>query len=283
MKKLCVIQGPTTRNPIGVGEPRKGVYYWKKSFPTTIQVNKVESYDTWHFRLGPPSIQALSKVSSFSSSKHKSDMCDVCLRSKQTRLPFPISENKASNCFDLIHCDIWGGYRVKSLSGARYFLTIVDDASRGVWVYLMNEKSEASQLLMDFCVMVETHFGTKVKNFRSDNGYEFTSNLMKKFYREKGIIHQTTCVDTLQQNSRVERKHRHILNVARALRFQAYLPLEFCGECVLTAAYLINRTPTAILNWKTPYEILFNDKPSYEHLCIFGSLCYVYNFQRPNG
>ena len=143
---------------------------------------------------------------------------------------------------------MWGGYRVKSFSGARYFLTIVDDASRGVWVYLMSEKSEASQLLMDFCVMVETQFGTKVKTIRSDNGYEFTSNLMKKFYREKGIIHHTTCVDTPQQNSRVERKHRHILNVARALRFQAHLPLEFWGECVLTAAYLINRTPTATLN-----------------------------------
>ena len=278
-KKLCVIQDPTTRSPIGVGEPRRGVYYLKKSFPATIQVNKVDSYDTWHYRLGHPPIQALSKVSSFSSSQHKSYSCDVCFRSKQTRLSFPNSENKASNCFDLIHCDIWGGYRVKSLSGARYFLTIVDDASRGVWVYLMSEKSEASQLLMDFCVMVETQFGTKVKTIRSDNGYEFTSNLMKKFYREKGIIHHTTCVDTPQQNGRVERKHRHILNVARALRFQAHLPLEFWGECILTAAYLINRTPTATLNWKTPYEILFNDKPSYEHLRIFGSLCYVYSIQ----
>jgi len=44
-KKLCVIQDLTTRSPIGVGEPRRGVYYLKKSLPAKIQANKVESYD----------------------------------------------------------------------------------------------------------------------------------------------------------------------------------------------------------------------------------------------
>ena len=50
---------------------------------------------------------------------------------------------------------------------------------------------------------------------------------MKKLYREQCIIHQTSCVDTPQQNDRVERKHYHILDVARALRFQANLPIDF--------------------------------------------------------
>jgi len=74
----------------------------------------------------------------------------------------------------------------------------------------MNKKSEASQLLMDFCAMVDTEFGTKVKFVRSDYEYEFTSKPINKLYREKGNIDQTTCVDT-QQNSRAERKHCRIL------------------------------------------------------------------------
>jgi len=204
----------------------------------------------------------------------------VCLRAKQTRIPFPISDNKASNYFDLTHCDIWGGYCVKSLCGASYFLTILDD-DKGVWTYLTQEKSEASQLVKKFCIMVNIQFGAKVKIIISDDGSEFSSGPMKKFYGEHRIIHQTSCVDTPQQNGRVERNHRHVLNVARALRFKANLPLDFWAECVLTAAYLINRTSSPIFDGKTPYEVLFNAKPSYEHIRGFRCLCYVHNHQRP--
>ena len=38
-------------------------------------------------------------------------VCDVCLRAKQSRDHFPIIENKATDIFELIHCDLWGGYR----------------------------------------------------------------------------------------------------------------------------------------------------------------------------
>jgi len=61
------------------------------------------------------------------------------------------------------------------------------------------------------------------------------------------------------------------LNIARALPFQANLPVEIWDECVLVATYLINRTPSSILDGKTSYEILFNVKPSYEHIILFGS------------
>ena len=83
----------------------------------------------------------------------------------------------------------------------------------------MQEKHKASQLLQDFYVMIYTQFRAKVKMIRSDNGSEFISGPMKKFYRGHEIIYQNSSVDTPQQNGRVERKHRHILNVVRALRF----------------------------------------------------------------
>ena len=128
--------------------------------------------------------------------------------------------------------------------------------------------------------MVHTQFSAKVKIIRSDNGREFTSGTMNNFYTENGIVQQTSCVDTPRQNGRVERKHRHILNVARALRFQANLPIEFWGECVLTAADLINRTPSTILQGTTPYEVLFGAKPMYDHIKFFGYLCYAHNLPR---
>nr|GEV07465.1 retrovirus-related Pol polyprotein from transposon TNT 1-94 [Tanacetum cinerariifolium] len=125
-----------------------------------------------------------------------------------------------------------------------------------------------------FLAMVKREFNKHVKIVRSDNGTEFTC--MKHFFLDERIIFQTSCVVTPQQNGRVERKHRHILNVGRALRFQSSLPIDFWGECILTAAYLINRTPSSILKGKTPYTVLHNVEPPYNHLRKFGCLCYAH-------
>ena len=54
---------------------------------------------------------------------------------------------------------------------------------------------------------------------RSDNGTEFTRGPLPVYLSKAGILHGTTCVDTPQQNGRVERRNRHLLNVYRALRF----------------------------------------------------------------
>ena len=81
---------------------------------------------------------------------------------------------------------------------------------------------------------------------------------------------------TPQQNGRVERKHRHLLNVARSLMFQAKMPIKFWEEAVLTVAHVINLTPTRILKGKCPHEVLFGFTPSYSKLRVFGSLCFAH-------
>ncbi|CAA7027431.1 unnamed protein product [Microthlaspi erraticum] len=126
--------------------------------------------------------------------------------------------------------------------------------------------------------MAERQFGKQVKAILSDNGTEFMC--LSSYFQEHGILHQTSCVDTPQQNGRVERKHRHILNVAHACLFQAQLPVTFWGESILAATHLINRTPTRVLDGKSPYEILFGKPPTYDLLCTFGCLCYAHHRAR---
>lgn len=156
-------------------------------------------------------------------SNSKEDFCEICVHAKQTRSMFPISQNNAKDIFYLIHCDIWGSYRTPSSCGAHYFLSIVDDTSRATWIYLMKDRTEASKLLRGFIIMVKNQFNKGLKVVRSDHDVEFTSGPMQNFYHEHGILRWNSCVDILQQNGRVKRKHRHTPNVEWALWFQANL------------------------------------------------------------
>lgn len=67
--------------------------------------------------------------------------CDICQFAKQSRLPFAVSNTKASECFELIHCDLWGPYKSPTYSTCHSFLTIVEDFNRCTWTYLLSSKT----------------------------------------------------------------------------------------------------------------------------------------------
>jgi hypothetical protein len=136
----------------------------------------------------------------------------------------------------------------------------------------MKTKSEARNHVQNFIKLIETQHNHLVKTVRTDNGPEF---IMPSFYASKGIIHHTSCVETLQQNGRVERKHQHILNVGRALLFQSKLPKHFWSYALLHATFLINRVSTPLLQNKSPYKVLHNHVPDLSQFKVFGSLCFA--------
>lgn len=273
---FCVMQALYKKNLIGAGRREGGLYRMRSNKDRRAMSTTTR---TWHKRLGHASKGKLSNVDFLKSSSIEfcNKTCDSCARAKLIRNPFPVSNNKSKFAFDLIHCDIWGGYRVPSYTKAKYFLTIIDDHSRAVWVFLIKHKNEASKCLIDFHKMVKNQFEKNIKKIRCDNGGEFTSNLMRNFYSKEGILLETSCPHTPQQNGVVERKHRHLLETARAIRFQASIPKRFWGECILTAAYIINRLPSKVIDNKTPYELIWNEKPKYDHMKFFGCLTYHKN------
>lgn len=215
---ICVLQDRSLKTLIGAGEEHHGVYFFRDVAQASRAVGSDDQL-LWHRRLGHPAFSISSTLSSLSSVLNKacSSPCDVCFRAKQTRDVFYDSINKTSQCFELIHLDVWGPYRVPSSCGATYFLTVVDDFSRAVWTYLLLGKSEVKKVVQRFCAYAVKQFGKEVKTVCSDNVTEFMC--LEEYFQDNGIIHQTSCVDTPQQNGRVERKHRHILNVARSLCF----------------------------------------------------------------
>lgn len=101
------------------------------------------------------------------------------------------------------------------------------------------------------------------------------NSVCENMFRNLGIIHQKSCAYTPQQNGVAERKHIHILEVIRAVRFQKNIPIKFWGQCVLSAVYLINRMPNTVICNQTPYERLFGKKPNLSHLRVLGCLAYA--------
>jgi hypothetical protein len=271
----CSIQDPTTKMMIGSAEAYEGLYYLKLQ-DSNVHVNTAEGTNfttipnqaIWHFRLGHPSISRMQTLHShfpYISIDNKG-VCDVCHLAKHKKNSYSTSLNKAVTPYATIHFDIWGPLSTKSLHGYAYFLTAVDDHSRFTWTIMMKHKSEARKHVMNFVNLIENQYNSKIKIIRSDNGVEF---IMPDYYASKGIIHQTTCVETPGQNGRVERKHQHLLNVGRALLFQAKLPNYFWNYAIQHATFLINRIPTPVLNNKSPFEVLHKTLPDLEQLKVF--------------
>lgn len=239
--------------------------------------NKSVDMDVLHARLGHVSLSKMKHKDHCDYSVVMEYNCDICLLANQHKEPFDVSFSRTSHCFDLVHLDLWGLYRVLSTDGAAYFLTILDDHSRIVWTYLLHNKQQVLQTISDFLVLVETQYNSHVRMVRSDNGSEFIQRECRRLFAARGIVQQNSAPYVPQQNGRMERKHIHLIEVSRALRFQGNLLKNFWGERVLTANHIINKLPTKVLGWKTSNDVLFNKPPSYEELRVFGCLCYAYN------
>ena len=107
----------------------------------------------------------------------------------------------------------------------------------------MTFKSKAQSLLKSFFSWVKTQFCCVVKAIRTNNGSEFISMRCFFFFYTHGTIFQHSCTYTPQQNGVVERKHRHLLNVAHAIRFMAtrqlvILLIVYLHPCCLTGQYM---------------------------------------------
>ena len=92
------------------------------------------------------------------------------------------------------------------------------------------------------------------------------SDAHRRYLADQGTLPQFSCPGAHAQNGVAERKHRHILETARALLISVDLAPHFWAEVVSTAVFLINRQPSSALKGTTPYLRLFGSPPSYDHL-----------------
>lgn len=202
--------------------------------------------------------------------------CEVCLKAKTTRLPFPDkSMNHSKSVLEVVHTDVCGPMQTVSGSGKRYILTLIDDFSKFTVISFLSHKSEVESRIKEYISLVNNKFGRKPRILRSDRGGEYLSNQFKAYLRTEGIEQQLTAPRTPQQNGTAERKNRTLMEMARCLLTDARLPNGFWAEAVNAANYIQNRVLTKSTN-QTPFQLWYGRRPDTRHMHAFGSKCFVH-------
>lgn len=242
----------------------------------------------WHKRFGHLSIKALQTLITKGSVVNLSlnstanaigctiADCEACAKGKFHKLPFnKIRSGIATTVLQRVHSDLAGPISINDKKF--YVILITDEWSRFVFGEILEWKHQATQVIIDYINNSERITGKKLIEFHSDNGTEFKNSVLGGYFKENGITHTTTIVDTPEHNGIAERMNRTIFEMAKSLLHGAGLPSKFWSHAVNTAIYIRNRCPTAaIITGETPYERWYKSKPNVENLRVFGCDCYEY-------
>jgi transposase InsO family protein len=148
-----------------------------------------------------------------------------------------------------VHGDLCGPVTPATPGGRRYFLLLIDDLSHYMWVVVLGSKGEAADAIRRTQTAAKVECSRKLRVLHTDNGGEFTSCCA-----DESVQRHYSAPYSLQQNGVIERRNQTVVGMARALLKQRRMPVVFWGEAVVTAVYILNRSPTKALNGRTPYE-----------------------------
>nr|GEY71710.1 hypothetical protein [Tanacetum cinerariifolium] len=159
----------------------------------------------------------------------------------------PKSKDTNQEKLYLLHMDLYGRMRVKSVNGKKHILVIVDDYSRFTWVKCLRSKDETPDFIIKFLKMIQVRLKVPVRRIRTDNGTEFVNQTLREYYEQVGISHKTSVAHSPQQNGVVERRNRTLIEAVRTMFIY------------------------------TPYELLHNKLLDLSFLHVFGALRYPTN------
>jgi len=202
-------------------------------------------------------------------------LCPGCAQGKMTNRPFYASTRRATRPFELIHSDL-KSFPVESYHRFKYVIVFFDDYTSHAWTVNMRTKDAALTATSHFLAMVETKFGSRVTQWMSDAGGEYKSKAFNKMLLDRGIEILQSIPYAHQQNGRAERIIRTLMEKAESMRFLACLPQSWWQFSVEHAVHVYNRTPLRRLNWQTPFQLLWGERPSIDHLRVFGCGAYVF-------
>jgi Integrase core domain len=260
--------------------------FWFDSAHAALNIANPVSHpiDIWHQHMGHMSYNTLMQYSDsvngiLLSTPLATDQlpCAGCELSKQSRLPFSALPKCLVHQLQLIHSNLAGPMQIHSIQKALYIATFIDDYSRHGVVYFLKSKDQCFATFKTFVAWAENQTSERVLALRLDRRGEYMSDDLKAFLAKKGIEHQLTMPTSPQQNCLAEQWNRTILDKAHTSLHGAGLSLSFWELAVDATVHTYNRTPTHVLEWKTPHELWSGGHvPDVSYFCVFGCKAYVH-------
>jgi transposase InsO family protein len=178
----------------------------------------------WHARFGHQNFDGLEKLAKKNMVRglphvdHVEQLREACLIGKQRRAPFPLkAKYRASSPLELVQGDLCGPITPATPGGKRYFLLLVDDFSRFMWIYLLRSKDEAETAIRRFQASAEVESKHTLRVLRTDRGGEFTATRFMDWCAELGIKRHLTAPYSPQQNGVVKRRNQTVVGTARCM------------------------------------------------------------------
>jgi len=149
------------------------LFNMKSLYHVATRSEHLDDSQLWYLRYGHLNyngLQLLKKkdlVSGLPSIQNQVGICEGCVYGKMHRFPFPKTVWRAKAPLELVHADICGPTRTPSLNNKRYFLLFVNDFSRMIWIYFLNNKSDVFSVFLQFKALIEKQSGCQIKILRT--------------------------------------------------------------------------------------------------------------------
>lgn len=236
----------------------------------------------WHKRFGHASFSVLNQMRSKQSvdgwpGKLNFDpgtWCDACGNAKLVQKITPkVTEDhkfEATSPFEKLHVDTVGPFPNGGPKRVRFLVHLVDDFSKYKWVVCCADKEIIPIAVSELIRKLQNVLGKKLKNLKSDLGTEFWNAHLKGFCKEHGIMFDSTSTGRKPQHGAVERANRTLQEGMIAMLVDSGLGKYFWPYAARTFTYLSNRIGTRLLEFKTPFELMWGKAPRIDHLRVFG-------------